>query len=145
MSLLCHSSSSPKPLLSIPQVPAAPLLSITSTLSTAKFKLTGFALSLSLLLTPHPSGAIDSSINQLPPVRIPPVEDCREDYGEGREDTLLERITNESIVEEAWEIVNDSFLDTGLHRWSTESWQAGPIYFITYTLNFSGIYTHIGH
>ena len=26
-------------------------------------------------------------------------------------------------MEEAWEIVNDSFLDAGRHRWSPETWQ----------------------
>ncbi|KZV51062.1 carboxyl-terminal-processing peptidase 1, chloroplastic [Dorcoceras hygrometricum] len=31
-------------------------------------------------------------------------------------------VTNEGIVEEAWQIVNDSFLDTGRHRWSPDSW-----------------------
>lgn len=31
-------------------------------------------------------------------------------------------MTNEEIVEEAWQIVNDSFLETGGHRWSPDSW-----------------------
>lgn len=33
-----------------------------------------------------------------------------------------EEMTNEEIVEEAWQIVNDSFLDTGRHRWSRDTW-----------------------
>ncbi|KAL6500749.1 Carboxyl-terminal-processing peptidase 1, chloroplastic [Orobanche hederae] len=31
-------------------------------------------------------------------------------------------MTNEEIVEEAWQIVNDSFLDTGRRRWSPDLW-----------------------
>lgn len=34
-----------------------------------------------------------------------------------------ELVTNAGIVEEAWEIVNDSFLGTGRHRWSPQTWQ----------------------
>lgn len=33
-----------------------------------------------------------------------------------------EEMTNEEIVQEAWQIVNDSFLDTGRHRWSHDTW-----------------------
>ncbi|VVB08246.1 unnamed protein product [Arabis nemorensis] len=32
-------------------------------------------------------------------------------------------VTNEGIVEEAWEIVNDAFLDTRSHSWTRETWQ----------------------
>ncbi|KAJ6728326.1 CARBOXYL-TERMINAL-PROCESSING PEPTIDASE 1 CHLOROPLASTIC [Salix koriyanagi] len=32
-------------------------------------------------------------------------------------------VTNEGIVEEAWEIVNDSFLDSGRSRWTPQTWQ----------------------
>uniref|UniRef100_A0A6N2KKA5 PDZ domain-containing protein n=1 Tax=Salix viminalis TaxID=40686 RepID=A0A6N2KKA5_SALVM len=32
-------------------------------------------------------------------------------------------VTNEGIVEEAWEIVNDSFLDSGRRRWTPQTWQ----------------------
>ncbi|XP_061362568.1 carboxyl-terminal-processing peptidase 1, chloroplastic [Gastrolobium bilobum] len=34
-----------------------------------------------------------------------------------------EVVTNEGLVEEAWQIVNDTFLDTGRHRWSQDTWQ----------------------
>ncbi|KAJ1426199.1 Tail specific protease [Sesbania bispinosa] len=37
--------------------------------------------------------------------------------------TAPEVVTNEGLVEEAWQIVNDSFLDTGRHRWSQDTWQ----------------------
>lgn len=33
-----------------------------------------------------------------------------------------ELVTNEEIVKEAWEIVNDTFLGTDRNRWSPESW-----------------------
>ncbi|XP_028764726.1 carboxyl-terminal-processing peptidase 1, chloroplastic isoform X2 [Neltuma alba] len=50
-------------------------------------------------------------------------EICREFEPEDRADTGPEVVTNEGIVEEAWKIVNDSFLDAGGRRWSQESWQ----------------------
>ncbi|KAH1250895.1 Carboxyl-terminal-processing peptidase 1, chloroplastic [Glycine max] len=37
--------------------------------------------------------------------------------------TAPEVVTNEGLVEEAWQIVNDTFLDTGRHRWSQDTWQ----------------------
>lgn len=37
--------------------------------------------------------------------------------------TVSTPATNEDIVREAWEIVNDSFLDAGRHRWSPEAWK----------------------
>ena len=46
-------------------------------------------------------------------------QDLVEDLG-----SESEVVTNEGIVEEAWEIVNESFLDTSrFHRWSPETWQ----------------------
>ncbi|CDP17322.1 unnamed protein product [Coffea canephora] len=48
------------------------------------------------------------------------ITNCREDE-ERQEDSGL--VTNEGIVEEAWEVVYDSFLDTtNRHRWSPETW-----------------------
>ncbi|KAG6755036.1 hypothetical protein POTOM_040850 [Populus tomentosa] len=51
---------------------------------------------------------------------------CREE--ETQQDFKVESeapqvVTNEGIVEEAWEIVNDSFLDSGGRRWNPQSWQ----------------------
>eukprot|EP00258_Populus_trichocarpa_P051298 XP_024467317.1 carboxyl-terminal-processing peptidase 1, chloroplastic isoform X3 [Populus trichocarpa] len=51
---------------------------------------------------------------------------CREE--ETQQDFKVESeapqvVTNEGIVEEAWEIVNDSFLDSGRRRWTPQSWQ----------------------
>ncbi|CAL5412451.1 unnamed protein product [Camellia sinensis] len=48
---------------------------------------------------------------------------CRqEDQTEDRYETAPGLLTNEGIVDEAWEIVNDSFIDTGRHRWSPDTW-----------------------
>lgn len=48
---------------------------------------------------------------------------CREDERVANTETRPEAVTNEGIVEEAWEIVNESFLDAGRHRWSPQTWQ----------------------
>jgi hypothetical protein len=37
--------------------------------------------------------------------------------------TAPEVVTNEGLVQEAWQIVNDDFLDTGRNRWSQDTWQ----------------------
>ncbi|XP_022955149.1 carboxyl-terminal-processing peptidase 1, chloroplastic isoform X2 [Cucurbita moschata] len=49
------------------------------------------------------------------------VEDELPDFGNA--ETVSPPVTNEDIVQEAWEIVNDSFLDAGHHRWSPEAWK----------------------
>ncbi|XP_023542920.1 carboxyl-terminal-processing peptidase 1, chloroplastic [Cucurbita pepo subsp. pepo] len=49
------------------------------------------------------------------------VEDELPDFGNS--ETVSPPVTNEDIVQEAWEIVNDSFLDAGHHRWSPEAWK----------------------
>ncbi|CAO2842249.1 unnamed protein product [Amaranthus hypochondriacus] len=76
-------------------------------------------LSLTLLLPSPLSIAIDS-----PPLDQPslPVEYCQDDGSEIEAETTQVSATNEGIVEEAWEIVNDSFLNTGRTHWSSESW-----------------------
>lgn len=49
---------------------------------------------------------------------------CREDeyVANAVDDGSTKAVTNEEIVEEAWEIVNEGFLDTDRHRWSPDSW-----------------------
>lgn len=47
---------------------------------------------------------------------------CREDAEFIDDKATGEAVTNEEIVEDAWKIVNESFIDTGRHRWSPESW-----------------------
>lgn len=74
------------------------------------------ALSLGLFYA-SPPDVISSEL-------ITPQEEleCREeeDYVDDRSTARV--VTNEEIVEEAWQIVNDSFIDTGRHRWSPDSW-----------------------
>ncbi|XP_022720319.1 carboxyl-terminal-processing peptidase 1, chloroplastic-like isoform X2 [Durio zibethinus] len=134
--LLCNCNSPPSltPLSPTPpQKPPPSFLPIAAvwakkTLITA---LTG-ALSLTLLVSsPSPSLSLDSPSFQ--PPRPPQFENSRpdrctkeEEQQEQEEDKVElkpEFVTNEEIVQEAWQIVNDSFLDTGRHRWSPKSWQ----------------------
>ncbi|GMH15491.1 hypothetical protein Nepgr_017332 [Nepenthes gracilis] len=84
--------------------------------------LTG-ALSLSLLVF-SPSSIAAGSLSSRYQLSPPSSADyCRDDEEEHLEaETAPDLVANEAIVEEAWEIVNESFLDTGRHRWSPESW-----------------------
>ncbi|XP_027345238.1 carboxyl-terminal-processing peptidase 1, chloroplastic isoform X2 [Abrus precatorius] len=51
-------------------------------------------------------------------------------------DTMLpEVVTNDDLVEEAWQIVNDTFLDTGRHRWSQDTWQLKKQAFFSNSIN----------
>ncbi|RLM93391.1 hypothetical protein C2845_PM08G21250 [Panicum miliaceum] len=52
-----------------------------------------------------------------------PVEVCRDGGAAVVEEVRGEAVTNEQLVEEAWEVVNESFLpDAGSHPWSPEMW-----------------------
>lgn len=124
---LCNSSSSslfPPPPTPTARRPQKPLLATPQNPSFIR-SLTGAALSFNLLFfsplspLPPPSIASDftSSGSQL---------ECREEDQRIEEERRLERapelVTNEEIVKEAWQIVNDSFLDTDRNRWSPEAW-----------------------
>ncbi|KAB1221375.1 Carboxyl-terminal-processing protease [Morella rubra] len=74
------------------------------------------ALSIGFVLSSPSSIALES------PTIQSPSESCREDERALKVETAPEVMTNVGIVEEAWEIVNDSFLDTGRHRWSPQTW-----------------------
>ncbi|KAI3719713.1 hypothetical protein L6452_20615 [Arctium lappa] len=123
--LLCNSSSSSlsppppthhcrqKPLLITPQKPSFVSL------------VTGAAISFNLLFF--------SPLSSLPPPSIasdftPSVfqSECREEDQRREEERRLEKapelVTNEEIVKEAWEIVNDGFLGSDRNRWSPQSW-----------------------
>ncbi|KAF6156136.1 hypothetical protein GIB67_024106, partial [Kingdonia uniflora] len=55
----------------------------------------------------------------------PLLESCREEelLQELEEPEVEVKVSNEGIVEEAWGIVNDTFLDSSdRHRWSPENW-----------------------
>ncbi|CAN6546181.1 unnamed protein product [Malus baccata var. baccata] len=84
----------------------------------------GGALSLCLLVSsPSPSIAIEPSPSSSPPS----TEYCREEEGGEAAEFLVPEaaaaVTNEGIVEEAWEIVNDSFINTGRLSSFPETWQ----------------------
>jgi len=52
-----------------------------------------------------------------------PVEVCRDGVAAVVEEVRGEAVTNEQLVEEAWEVVNESFLpDAGSRPWSPEMW-----------------------
>ncbi|CAL5346276.1 unnamed protein product [Camellia sinensis] len=133
--LLCNCSASlppPPSSLSPPKPPPILLFTTTTTTTTTNSlnwphkaligALTG-ALSFSLLFSSPSSVALDSSLltqSQPPPSSA---DYCRqEDQTEDRYETAPGLLTNERIVDEAWEIVNDSFIDTGRHRWSPDTW-----------------------
>ena len=85
------------------------------------------ALSCGLVFSPPCSVALESPTIRSPP---PSSEYCREDERVLKAESGPELVTNAGIVEEAWEIVNDSFLDTGRHRWSPQTWQVTIFYSI---------------
>lgn len=52
-----------------------------------------------------------------------PTEVCRDGVAAVVEEVRAEAVTNEQLVEEAWEVVNESFLpDAGSRPWSPEMW-----------------------
>jgi carboxyl-terminal processing protease len=52
-----------------------------------------------------------------------PPEVCRNGGAPVEEEVRGETVTNEQLVEEAWEVVNESFLpDAGSRPWSLEMW-----------------------
>ncbi|KAK3430783.1 hypothetical protein EUGRSUZ_E02360 [Eucalyptus grandis] len=130
LSLLCSSSValSPPPPPSPAQLRAAAAAAATPVprASSVQRKLTSAALagalSFGLLLSP-PSIAAESSPAPTMRSEPPAVEYCREEEGEDGAAAVPERVTNEGIVEEAWSIVNESFLGTGRRSWSPEAWQ----------------------
>lgn len=87
----------------------------------------GFSLLLSLgLLVSAPIPTIALALES-PSLQSPTSSlevNCREDEAEEEDTEVVSKVvSNESIVEEAWQIVNDSFLNTSTRRsWSPESW-----------------------
>ncbi|KAK7359149.1 hypothetical protein VNO77_01096 [Canavalia gladiata] len=83
----------------------------------------GAALSFGLLFSNPSVSALQS-----PPSPIPTLysssQTCRDvEPPQEMLQTPPEVISNEGLVQEAWQIVNDAFLDTGRHRWSPDTWQ----------------------
>lgn len=77
------------------------------------------ALSFGLLVIPPTSIAFEASTIQSPSSSSYCLEEEPEHRAESESDSV---VRNEGIVEEAWEIVNESFLNVGRHRWSPEDW-----------------------
>ncbi|CAO2170902.1 unnamed protein product [Urochloa humidicola] len=74
------------------------------------------AVSLSLLTGNAVGAAVPAAAAQ-------PTEVCRDGVGAVAEEVRAEAVTNEQLVEEAWEVVNESFLpDAGSRPWSPEIW-----------------------
>lgn len=128
--LLCNSTS-PKYPIPIPtptkQSQILKNSDFTPSLNYLKKALSGAiagALSVALYLSPPYSIAfqpLSTSLNQLFPLSSS--EHCREDEFEYNTESGSPEVTNEGIVEEAWEVVNESFLDAAHHRWSPETWK----------------------
>ncbi|XP_020216083.1 carboxyl-terminal-processing peptidase 1, chloroplastic [Cajanus cajan] len=93
-------SPSPPPPLSRPHLLPIPT---TTTTTFLRNTLLGAALSFGLIFS-LPSVSALQTCRQLDPLQH-------------------EVVTNQGLVEEAWQIVNDTFLHTGRHRWSLDSWQ----------------------
>ncbi|KAK3165000.1 hypothetical protein QOZ80_1AG0027640 [Eleusine coracana subsp. coracana] len=73
------------------------------------------AVSLSLLVGDAASAAVA--------VASQPHEVCRDGGSPVEEEVRGEAVTNEQLVEEAWEVVNESFLpDAGSRPWSPDMW-----------------------
>jgi hypothetical protein len=74
------------------------------------------AVSLSLIYGNGVGAAFAASAAQ-------PTEVCRNGGAEMVEEVRAEAVTNEQLVEEAWEVVNESFLpDAASRPWSPEMW-----------------------
>lgn len=95
------------------------------------------AVSLSLLVSDGAGAAV---------VAAPP-EVCRDGAVQVEEEVRGEAVTNEQLVEEAWEVVNESFLpDAGSRPWSPEMWMVsffflaalwwGSVYFVIKSRTF---------
>lgn len=123
--LLCNSSSSslsPPPPTTTHHRPQKPLLIPPKNPSLIS-SLTGAALSFNLLffspLSPLPPPSIASDFT-------PSQSECREEDQRREEvrrfESAPELVTNEEIVKEAWQIVDDGFLGSDRNRWSPQSW-----------------------
>ncbi|CAN1150267.1 Carboxyl-terminal-processing peptidase 1, chloroplastic [Linum perenne] len=128
-SLLCSCSATlpslpPSPELSLPirRLPSVLLEADRLAKKVVIGVLTG-ALSINLLIISPTAAALESPILQPPPLS----EYCREEAAAAAAEVAQRSgprvATNEKIVEEAWEIVNGSFLDVARHRWTPETWQ----------------------
>ncbi|KAF9587869.1 hypothetical protein IFM89_006123 [Coptis chinensis] len=124
----CTSSLTPPPpkQLLTTDTASKPVVNFTTTFAwPKKLLLHAFTNTLSFtLLFSSPSTSFASVIPQplTPSLQSSSSEYCTEEEKEVVE-TAPELVTNEGIVEEAWEIVKETFLDsTSKHRWSLDDW-----------------------
>ncbi|KAK9267451.1 hypothetical protein L1049_009877 [Liquidambar formosana] len=131
---LCSSSATLTPSPTPTTKPQIPFNSITNWPQKTLIRaLTAGALSFGLLISSPSSIALESpSLQTSPPSSYSSSEYCREEEREERSETAPELVTNEGIVEEAWDIVNDSFLDTEV----IGSYISFIIYLSAYFYNF---------
>ncbi|XP_045825646.1 carboxyl-terminal-processing peptidase 1, chloroplastic [Trifolium pratense] len=81
-------------------------------------------LSFGFFFSSLPSSASALQPPSLPIPLSPSTEACRDvELRDVIVPTAPEVVTNEGLVQEAWQIVNDDFLDTGRNRWSQDTWQ----------------------
>ncbi|OMO93917.1 hypothetical protein CCACVL1_06279 [Corchorus capsularis] len=135
--LLCNSNSPPSSTTLLSQTPPpqkTPVFLPNAAVWAKKTLVTALTGALSLtLLVSSPSPSISRDLPsfqspQPPQISIPLPDRCTEEeeqqeLEEDKVELKPEFVTNEAIVQEAWQIVNDSFLDSGRHRWSPQSWQ----------------------
>lgn len=117
-----------------PPLPSSAAIATTAdnkTLTRAICNGVSILLSFGLFFSsPQPSSSIAHALDSPSAIRSSPSvsmternSSCREDEEEEKRANTSQVVTNEGIVEEAWEIVYDSFLDTtNRHRWSPETW-----------------------
>lgn len=140
--LLCNCNCNSPPSLSLtpPQKPTPSFLP-PAAVWTKKTLITALSGALSLtLLVSSPSPALSSDSPPFQPTRPPQLstslpDSCNEEEQQQQLQSKVvlkpEFVTNEEIVQEAWQIVNDSFLDTDRHRWSPQSWEVN-FYFLSF-------------
>ncbi|XP_047308681.1 carboxyl-terminal-processing peptidase 1, chloroplastic [Impatiens glandulifera] len=125
MSVLCNFSLSPPPQTILTS--SSPSLSSLNNYNHTSLKwpqktligaLTG-VLSVGLLIS-SPSSPVLAQTSTLD--QSPSSELCTDDKTQEIPDTAPDIVSNEEIVKEAWQIVNDSFIDSGRNRWSPETW-----------------------
>lgn len=94
------------------------------------------ALSLGLVITPPSCIALELStgISSSAQLVQSSTEVCKEEESEKRDGVLIapELRSDEGVVEQAWEIVNESFLDPSGKRWSPQSWLVKFCFFSFY-------------
>ena len=140
--VLCNTAS-PSPLTPIPKPHSYSFPAILNwPHNTLVGAFTG-ALSFSLLISSPSSIALDSA--SLPPSpstsHSPSTDYCRQDDDtEARFETAPELVTNEAIVEEAWNIVNDSFLDSSSRRWSSDFWKVNLALYVPLSIFNVAVY-----